>query len=312
MEFRSFHDMTSLIRREVGSLSGQFDLVVALPRSGMFPASLIAMYLNLPLCDFDGLLARRVMSGGARTSALPDIDLQDESLRVLIVDDSIQSGKQLAKTQKAIAEAEISASICFLAIYASEEGSTLIDRYFEKVGQTRVFEWNVFHHNFYLPRACVDIDGVLCRDPSPEENDYGPNYDRFLEEVEPLFIPKTEIGWLVTNRLERYRGATEAWLAKHGVTYRELIMCPVNGPEERVGPYTHGNFKGGVYKAQEKAKLFLESSYKQSIDIARFASKPVFCVDRFEMINEMTLKNRVKKSLKSRIKSKLTSKFRPA
>ena len=44
------------------------------------------------------------------------------------------------------------------------------------------------HHSF-LNDSCLDIDGVLCRDPSPEENDDGPRYEKFLTETNPLVIP---------------------------------------------------------------------------------------------------------------------------
>lgn len=51
----------------------------------------------------------------------------------------------------------------------------------------------------------MDIDGVLCADPTPEENDDGEKYRHFLLNTPPLFIPKVTIGTLVTSRLEKYR-----------------------------------------------------------------------------------------------------------
>lgn len=63
----------------------------------------------------------------------------------------------------------------------------------------------------------MDIDGVLCADPTPEENDDGEKYRHFLLNTPPLFIPKVTIGTLVTSRLEKYRPETEAWLQKNHV-----------------------------------------------------------------------------------------------
>lgn len=71
----------------------------------------------------------------------------------------------------------------------------------------RVFEWNVLHHPV-LNDACVDIDGVLCRDPTPAENDDGRKYREFLSTVEPTIVPGQRIGHLVTSRLEQYRPKT--------------------------------------------------------------------------------------------------------
>jgi len=42
-----------------------------------------------------------------------------------------------------------------------------------------VFEWNALHHS-NPERFCVDIDGVLCRDPTEAENDDGESYLEFL------------------------------------------------------------------------------------------------------------------------------------
>lgn len=40
-----------------------------------------------------------------------------------------------------------------------------------------------------LKKACLDIDGVLCVDPTPEENDDGPRYREFLLTPNPYSFP---------------------------------------------------------------------------------------------------------------------------
>jgi uncharacterized HAD superfamily protein len=71
------------------------------------------------------------------------------------------------------------------------------------------------HHGHLLKYCCVDIDGVLCLDPTDCQNDDGAAYEKFLEEAVPMLAPTRPIGALVTSRLEKYRGLTEKWLAKH-------------------------------------------------------------------------------------------------
>ncbi len=39
----------------------------------------------------------------------------------------------------------------------------------EVIDRPRIFEWNVLHHPGILKDACLDIDGVLCHDPSHEQ-----------------------------------------------------------------------------------------------------------------------------------------------
>ena len=49
-------------------------------------------------------------------------------------------------------------------------------------------------HSTSLENCCVDIDGVLCKDPTAEDNDEGPNYERFLSNAVPLLHFTTTIG----------------------------------------------------------------------------------------------------------------------
>jgi orotate phosphoribosyltransferase len=138
-------------------------------------------------------------------------------------------------------------------------------------------------HCWILEHSCVDIDGVLCRDPTEEENDDGPMYEDFLVNAEPLLIPSAPVGWLVTCRLEKYRDLTEQWLANHGVIYRELIMMDLPSKAARIAAGSHARFKAEVY-ANTNAKLFIESSAWQAYEIANRTGKPVFCLETRRMV----------------------------
>ena len=48
MNYRSIADLNHTILKQLHMLPRDFDLVVGVPRSGMLPANLIALYLNLP------------------------------------------------------------------------------------------------------------------------------------------------------------------------------------------------------------------------------------------------------------------------
>ena len=52
-------------------------------------------------------------------------------------------------------------------------------------------------HHLWLASACVDIDGVLCIDPTAEENDDGPRYREFLSCAKPLYLPTVPVGALL-------------------------------------------------------------------------------------------------------------------
>jgi len=284
MQYRSVSDLNLDIARHLHRIPRDVQLVVGVPRSGMLVANLIALQLNVPMTDLDGFLAGRTIAGGTRLRlAQAHREKHETPGPVLIVDDCVGGGSQMARVRAALDGAGIDHSnIVFLAPYVTPTARSMVDLYFDIVQMPRVFEWNVMHHGA-MPTWCVDIDGVLCRDPSVEENDDGPLYERFLTNVEPLLRPSTPIGWLVTCRLEKYRALTEQWLAQHGIEYGELIMMNVASKAERQRLGNHGSFKGRIYRNFD-AELFIESSTRQAPEIARVAGKSVWCVESREMI----------------------------
>ena len=122
--------------------------------------------------------------------------------------------------------------VFYAAIYVTEQAKQLVDFYFDECPLPRVFEWNIMDH-IVLSNACVDMDGVLCRNPTPEENDDGEKYVKFIQTAKPLFIPQHKIKAIVTCRLEKYRELTEQWLKAHGVKYDKLYMMSYKTAAER-------------------------------------------------------------------------------
>ena len=108
-------------------------------------------------------------------------------------------------------------------------------------------------------------------------------YQQWLAEASPLFIPSVKASRLVTTRLERYRGETEAWLQRHGVEYDSLHMVPDACAEERRQPGAKAQFKAQVYREDPHCVLFIESQEEQALEIMRLTDKPVFCVQTSEM-----------------------------
>jgi orotate phosphoribosyltransferase len=248
----------------------------------MLPATLIALHMQKPLASVKTYVDERTMSSGQRLSELPQFSHQDEDFTVLIVDDTVFRGRQLTKTRGYIeATGEIKNTLLYAAPYIAPGADGYTDFYYEEIELPRVFEWNVLHHGA-LHDACVDIDGVLCRDPLPHENEEGEAYRHFLTSVEPLFLPRQRIGCLVTNRPEKYRALTEDWLHRHGISYDDLIMMDYASKEACQEANRYAEHKAKAYIATG-AELFVESSDHQARDIAAIAGKPVYCVDSRQM-----------------------------
>lgn len=282
MNYRSVADLTRCIVTNSRRIPGDIEVVVGIPRSGLLAANLVALQRNLPLADIDGLLEGRLLASGGRLTSEGRRDYLSSSRRVLVVDDSILSARTMLAAKKQLEVAMLPHRYVFMAVYAVAEGTSAIDLWLEEVPEPRMFEWNILHHPL-LSRCCVDIDGVLCSDPSSQENDDGPMYAHFLANAEPLFTPKFKIGYLVTSRLEKYRQQTEHWLHAHGIRYDHLVMLDLPTKEARLASRSHAAFKAAVY-GKTNTLLFIESSAAQAQEISGRTGRPAFCVEswRFE------------------------------
>lgn len=281
MNYRTIADLNRAIVDNLHRLPRGLTAVAGIPRSGLLAANIVALHLNLPLAELSGLPEGRFIGSGRRLKLFRG---ENSALneRVLLVDDSICRGKAMAEARQFLATHAPQMEVIYSAVYAASKSVSKVDFYFELCEMPRMFEWNLMHH-LRIQRSCVDIDGVLCRDPKPEENDDGPNYERFLATVEPLIVPTVEIGWLVTCRLEKYRDLTAAWMARHGIRYKNLVMMNYSTKAERKAAGQHADFKAKVYTDTE-AVLFVESSSRQAAKIAKLTGKHVFCMETREMV----------------------------
>lgn len=287
MNYRSINDLNACIVASLHRLPRDLDLVVGIPRSGLLAANLIALHLNLPLTDLDGFIEGRLLGGGERLKTKRTPVDPFRPLKVLVVDDSLTSGSALKQCKERLKTAGLDQNVRYLCVFVDAWAISKVDYYFDVCPMPRVFEWNLFHHAI-LEKSCVDIDGVLCRDPSEEENDDGEKYRHFISNVPPLFIPSVKIGWVVTSRLEKYRALTEQWLGKAGARYGELVMMQYPDKQARMRANRYAEFKSEIYTSRG-AELFLESSKKHAEDMVGITGKSVFCVDTREMLTPATV-----------------------
>lgn len=277
MNFRTYEDLSHIINNNLHKIPEEVDLIVGIPKSGIMVASIIALHLNLPLTDIDSLLEGKIYQSGSTKKRDNWIKDPKDARKILIVDDSSISGNSIKKVKETMKNYKYKNKLVYLVALATNYTAPLVDIYLDICESPRMFEWNYMHHAF-LENACVDIDGVLCQDPTEEENDDGKNYKRFISNVKPRVIPTRKIGYLVTTRLEKYRKQTENWLKKNNIKYDKLIMLDLPSKEERIKLGNHGKYKGEQYKKLKDTIIFIESDPRQAIIIAKISGKPVFCV----------------------------------
>ena len=278
MNYRSISDLNATILKKLHLIPRDIDLIVGVPRSGMLPANLLALYLNLPYTDIHSFMNGYIYKSGARRQFFKAEDYK----KILVVDDSIASGSALKECKENVKHMTGQFDIRYCVVYATPGKEKSVDYALELVPTPRYFQWNIFNHTT-LNKACFDIDGVLCEDPSEEQNDDGPKYRAFLRDVAPLYIPRSKIGTLVTSRLEKYRAETKAWLKDHDVKYEKLVMLDLPDMKARQKANCHGSHKAKEYK-RGNYNLFVESDLGQAIEINKITKKPVFCTENFEMI----------------------------
>ncbi|MFA5187629.1 MAG: phosphoribosyltransferase [Patescibacteria group bacterium] len=225
-------------------------VVAGVENSGMLPARILANRWNVPAVPF------REVAG-------------KDGHGVLVVDDSLNYGGAMRRARNMAG----GNGFHYAAVYLAEQaGAALVDYHCRVVPRPRFFQWNTWKHDL-MASACIDMDGVICEDCTPADNDDGPKYAAFLEDVKPLHIPSIQVAAIVTGRLEKYRKQTEAWLAKNGVSFGKLFMMPLDTPAERRA-YGIARFKSEIF-SDPAFRLFIESAAAQAKEIAERTKKPV-------------------------------------
>lgn len=308
IHFRSYQDLNRTIIENLHKIPADTDLIVGIPRSGLMAANLLALHLHLPLTDIEGFKNRRIISSGKRLNGSP-ADFS-KFKNVLIIDDSLFRGTEMNKAKNQTDGIYPGKNLTFCAVYMNPDFISKADLHFELCPLPRVFEWNVMNHPF-IKKACMDIDGVLCKAPTPEENDDGPEYHKFLKNAVPHLRTKVKVGVLVTNRLEKYRKETEQWLSENNIRFEKLIMRDFTVQNTRREANDYGKFKGKVFAIHTKSKLFIEGSLNQSKEIVRISGKPAYCVDKQMMIwpGQRAVIRRKANSFAGRIKKKVFRRF---
>ncbi len=112
--YRSFADLDQCISRGLWRIPSDADLVAGIPRSGLMAANMLALHLNLPLTSIDLLVEGRVLSAGQRLR--PGVDVIKSARKIVVVDDSISTGRELRRAQDLIESAGLRSKVVYAAV----------------------------------------------------------------------------------------------------------------------------------------------------------------------------------------------------
>ena len=272
----SFGQLAEDIRARLHLLPRDIDLVVGIPRSGMIPAYMIGLFTNRLVVDLESFLANRSPGHGSTRSVGADLGESHAAQHVLLVDDSLRTGDSMRRCVERVRAAGYTGRITTCAVIVVPEKGAEVDFFFREMPHPRLFEWNAFHHP-QISNSCFDLDGILCVDPTDDQNDDGARYLEFVRGAQPFIIPTQRIGHIVSARLEKYREPTERWLADHGITYEKLHLIDLPSAAERQRLAVHSKHKARVYR-DTGSILFYESDVRQAREIAELAGRPVLCI----------------------------------
>ncbi len=247
------------------------DAIVAVARSGLLPASIVAVNLQRPLWCVSQASGVSFVGHGSRLRG-------DRTLprSVVVIDDTAYHGTAMRDAVEKVRKYFPKSKVKTAVVYAHPKGRPAVDHCYAIYGGPHYLEWNFFNGPFD-GRAAYDLDGIICHDPSTDEDDDGPRYALFLRTARPLYLPRrSPVAAIVTARPESARAATVDWLARHGVRFERLVMRGFSRPAASDWLNMIADFKAREFAALG-CELFVESCPALAKEIARRAGRPVLC-----------------------------------
>ncbi len=164
-------------------LPGDIDAVLGIARSGLLPATQIAVMLHRPIYTVgtfavDPSAITHCGGGWRMLGALPQTTAAPRKL--LIVDDTAWRGIAMQRIKWLAARRWPQAKIVTAVIYAHSQTLHLLDFAACCYDGLHYLEWNLFNTGHVDPATggglVSDLDGIFCPDIAREDDDDGPRY----------------------------------------------------------------------------------------------------------------------------------------
>tara|TARA_R110002096_G_scaffold66682_6_gene162290 strand:+ start:11975 stop:13678 length:1704 start_codon:yes stop_codon:yes gene_type:complete len=261
--------LASMIPPDVTAIAG-------VSRSGVYPASLIAMMLHLPFYIVRQSKNDIIEAGSGWRLGKKSHD----GGRVAVIDDTVMTGNS-QKAIKGVVESFFESSL-MCTVYCNPLAIHKPDLWAVDLPWPHLLEWNLFN-SVILPSAAFDFDGILCEDCPPGSDDDGPKYLNFIQNAVPKYVVRKDpIPMIVTARIEKYREPTLAWLDQWGIRCNNLVMAPWDTLAERnrhdMATYKADHYKSFMKKCKGiKPTVFIESDVNQAARIAKISGGITVC-----------------------------------
>lgn len=280
LRFVSSEQFQTDIKTLVSRIPSDVTAIAGVARSGLSAATMISMYLHLPMLTIRQTMGDVVQTGnGWRLGGNHHVDPKTQ--KILVVDDTVMTGNSLSAIEPIVSQQF--GNVVTAAVYVNPLAKKKPDIWAVDLPWPHLLEWNLFN-SILSPNMAVDFDGILCRDCRPEQDDDGPAYEDFIRSAEVLYVPRrVPIPMIVTARLEKYRALTEEWLDRHGISTHNLVMHPAKNLADRrredIAAYKSLHFVNWsrAHRPTPPPLAFIESDDRQARQIARISGLMVIC-----------------------------------
>ena len=254
--------------------------IAGVARSGLSVATMLAMYLQLPMITIRQTMNDIVDTGnGWRLGGSKHVDPRQG--KILVVDDTVMTGNSI-KAIRPLIKSQIGNAV-YAAVYVNPLARLKPDIWAVDLPWPHILEWNVFN-SILSPSCAMDFDGILCHDCPAGSDDDGKKYLTFIQHAKPLYVPRrTPIPLIVTARIEKYRAETENWLRRHNIRWNRLVMHPAATLRDRMRDNIAA-FKAKHFAVWAKSHrpspgptMFFESEDRQAREIAQISKLMVIC-----------------------------------
>lgn len=267
------------IKTLIGKIPSDISAIAGIARSGLSAATMISMYLHVPMITIRQTMNDIVPTGnGWRLGGSKHVDPQG---KILVVDDTVMTGNSL-RAIRPLVEQELGNAV-YASVYVNPLATAKPDIWAVDLGWPHLLEWNIFN-SILSPSLACDFDGILCRDCPAGSDDDGEKYLNFIKNAMPLYTPRrVPIPLIVTARIEKYREATEEWLRQHRINFHQLVMHPAKTLAERqkddIPAFKSRHFKAWAdkHRAAPGPTMFLESEDWQAKRIAGITKLMTIC-----------------------------------
>jgi hypoxanthine phosphoribosyltransferase len=263
-------------------IPNDFDIVIGVPRSGLWVGDIIACKFGKPLSTPTNFVRGEIwMSKDYPTGG-------KKIKKILLVDDTVATGKRLKNIIKLLKNYDKNLDIKVAVLFVRKSCKNLVNYYYKEYKRILPFlEQDILKMPWkedYYGKLLTDLDGVICENCPQEFDDDGKKYLKWLKNAKPYLIPVYTIDAIVTSRLEKYRKETKKWLKKHNVKYKKLIMLNLPNQEMRT-------FEAITkYKSDAIKKLkpfwFWESDEKEAKELHKLTGRQILCVETMKLYNK--------------------------